>query len=175
MTEIKGYKAPSLFELTEDLEGLLQYGYDPEMEEAFNDTLEGIMGGIEDKADNYCAVLSHFDANIQMIKDEEARLKARREVIENNVKRMKEALKRTLETMEANGMEKPEIKTALHTIKLAGNGGKQPMKVEEDKVPDNYKVIVYQTDTEKIRKELESGTELSFAHLESRGRHISIK
>ena len=171
----KEIKAPSLFELTDDLRELMQFGYDPETEEAFMDTLDGIMGGIQDKADSYCSVLSHFDANVQMIKEEEARLKARREIIENSVKRMKEALKQTLETMEANGIEKPEIKTALHTIKLSGNGGKQPLKIEEDKVPDNYKVIVYQTDTDKIRKELESGTDLSFAHLEPRGRHISIK
>lgn len=171
----KKMQAPSLYELTEDLQALMDFGYTEEDQEAFIDTLEGIMGGIEKKADSYCAVMNRMDATAKNIKAEEERLKARRAVIENNIQRMKDALKMTLETMEENGMEKPEIKTDLHTIKLAGNGGKQPMKVEEDKVPDSYKMVIYQTDTEKIRKELETGKELPFARLEPRGRHVSIK
>ena len=165
---------PSLYELTTDLQALLDFGYSEDDAEAFSDTLNGIMGGIQDKADGYCAVLSRFKGNVDMIKAEEARLKARREVIEHNIERMKEALQMALETMEEGGM-KPEIKTGLHTIKLAGNGGKQPLKVDEDNVPDNYKVVIYQTDKEKIRKELESGKELEFAELLPRGRHISIR
>jgi hypothetical protein len=165
---------PSLYELTNDLNALLDLGYSEDDSEAFMDTLNGIMGGIQDKADGYCAVLSRFKSNVDMIKAEETRLKARREVVEHNIERMKEALQMALETMEEGGM-KPEIKTGLHTIKLAGNGGKQPMKVDEDNVPDNYKVVIYQTDKEKIRKELESGKELEFAELLPRGRHISIR
>jgi hypothetical protein len=165
---------PSLYELTNDLNALLDLGYSEDDSEAFMDTLNGIMGGIQDKADGYCAVLSRFNGNVDMIKAEETRLKARREVIEHNIERMKEALQMALETMEEGGM-KPEIKTGLHTIKLAGNGGKQPLKVDEDNVPDNYKVVIYQTDQEKIRKELESGKELEFAELLPRGRHVAIR
>ncbi len=171
----KKTQAPSLYELTEDFQALMDFGYSEEDEDTFKDTLEGIMGTIEVKADSYCAVMNRMDATAKNIKAEEERLKARRTVIENNIQRMKDALKMTLETMEENGMEKPMIKTDLHTIKLAGNGGKQPMKVEEDKVPDNYKMVIYQTDTEKIRKELEGGAALLFARLEPRGRHVSIK
>ena len=167
---------PSLFELTTDLNALMNFGYSDEDSEAFMDTLAGIMGGIEDKADGYCAVISRFDANVQMIKAEEERLKHRREVIENNIQRMKDALKNTLETMEASGMEKPQIKTGLHTIKLAGNGGKQPLRVIEDKVPDSFKKIILETDKDKIRAAIESGEDVSeFAELLPRGRHVSIK
>ena len=175
METSKKTQAPSLYELTEDFQALMDFGFTEEDQEAFNDTLEGIIGGIEKKSDSYCAVINRMDATAKNIKAEEERLKARRTVIENNIQRMKDALKMTLETMEENGIEKPEIKTDLNTIKLVGNGGKQPMKVEEDKVPDNYKIIVYQTDTEKIRKELEDGAVLPFAHLEPRGRHVSIR
>ena len=169
-------ETPSLYELTTDLQALLDFGYSEDDAEAFSDTLNGIMGGIEDKADGYCAVISRFNANVDMIKAEEARLKARREVIEHNVQRMKDALQIALETMEAGGMEKPQIKTALHTIKLAGNGGKQPLKVIEDKVPDSFKKIILETDKEKIRAAIEAGEDVSeFAELLPRGRHISIK
>lgn len=165
---------PSLYELTNDLNALLDLGYSEDDSEAFMDTLNGIMGGIQDKADGYCAVLSRFNANVDMIKAEEARLKARREVIEHNIERMKEALQMALETMEEGGM-KPEIKTGLHTIKLAGNGGKQPLKVIEEKVPDSFKKIILETDKEKIREALEKGEALEFAELLPRGRHISIR
>ena len=167
---------PTLFELTNDLNALLDFGYTEDDSEAFMDTLNSIMSGMEDKADGYCAVISRFDANVSMIKAEEARLKARREVIEHNIQRMKDALQVTLETMEANGMEKPMIKTGLHTIKLAGNGGKQPLKVIEDKVPDNFKKIILETDKDKIRAAIEAGEDVSeFAELLPRGRHVAIR
>ena len=167
---------PTLFELTNDLNALLDLGYSEDDSEAFMDTLNGIMGGIEDKADGYCAVISRFNANVDMIKAEEARLAARRKVIENNIQRMKDALQMTLETMEQNGMNKPEIKTGLHTIKLAGNGGKQPLKVIENKVPDNFKKIILETDKDKIRAAIEAGEDVSeFAELLPRGRHVAIR
>lgn len=168
-------ETPTLFELTNDLNALLDLGYSEEDSEAFMDTLNGIMGGIEDKADGYCAVISRFNANVDMIKAEEVRLAARRKVIENNIQRMKDALQMALETMEAGGMEKPQIKTGLHTIKLASNSGKQPLKVIEEKVPDSFKKIILETDKEKIREALEKGEALDFAELLPRGRHISIR
>ena len=80
----------------------------------------------------------------------------------------------TLETLEGGGA-KAEIKTALHTIKLVGNGGKQPMEINDDKVPDSFKRVVLETDKEKIREALEKGETLDFAELKPRGRHVSIK
>ena len=141
----------------------------------FLDTLDVLMDSIQDKADGYCAVIDRFNGNIDMIKAEEERLKARREIIEKRVQTMKNALKEVLEIMEENGTEKPEIKTALHTIKLAGNGGKQPMEINEDKVPDSFKRVILETDKEKIREALEKGEQLDFAELKPRGKHISIK
>ena len=72
----------------------------------------------------------------------------------------KDRLKQTLEAMEESGIEKPQIKTDLRTIKLAGNGGVQPLKVIEEKVPDSYKQVILKTDNEKIRKALESGEDM---------------
>ncbi|MBQ6148939.1 MAG: siphovirus Gp157 family protein [Oscillospiraceae bacterium] len=173
--EKKEIKAPSLYELTNDLQALLDFGFTEEDEEVFNDTLDGILAGIGDKADGYCAVIDRFNGNIDMIKAEEERLKVRREIIEKRVQTMKNALKEVLEIMEENGTEKPEIKTALHTIKLAKNGGVQPMEVNEDKVPDNFKKVILETDKNKIRMALEKGEKLDFAELKPRGRHVTIR
>lgn len=175
MIEAQEKKTPSLYAQTEEYKELLDFGYTEEDEEAFMGTLETIKEGIAAKSDDYCAVIDRFSSNVQMIKAEEARLEARRKVIERNIDRMKEALKMVLEAMEQGGIDKPEIKTALHTIKLSGNGGKQPMKVIEEKVPDHFKRIVFETDKEKIRRALEGGEKLDFAELLPRDRHVSIK
>lgn len=167
---IKSVESPALYELIDDCKRLMELGFSEDEREAFEDTLEGIIGSIDKKADGYCAVISRFAGNISVIDAEIERLQARKQVIDNSIKRMKERLK---EALEVTGRK--EIKTDLHTIKIKGNGGKQPMKVDEIRVPDNYKRIVMETDKEKIRKALEAGEVLSFARLEDRGTHIEIK
>jgi hypothetical protein len=87
----------------------------------------------------------------------------------NNVKRMKEAL---IKAMDAAGTD--TIKAGEYTLKIANNGGVQPLKIEGD-VPDNYTKVIVQPDNELIRKALKDGKELDFAHLEPRGRHLNIK
>ena len=83
----------SLYELTSEYMELLTLAEDPDTDpQAFADTLEGLTGEIEDKADNYAKVLRMLDGDAQAIRDEERRLKARREAIENNIKRMKQML-----------------------------------------------------------------------------------
>lgn len=164
---------PSLFELNADYINLYNLGYDPENEEAFNTTLEVIKTGIAEKIDAYCSVMTRFDGEIEMIKAEENRLEIRKKTLENSKSRMLEALKYVLMTMEEAG-EKPEILTPLHKVKLVGNGGKQPMDVVEERVPDNFKKIIYETDKDKIRKALEAGEDLDFATLKPRGRHVKI-
>ena len=156
MIEAKERNLPTLYELTDDFKALMAFGYDEDTEEAFLDTLEGIMGGIADKSDGYIVVIDEFKANVQKIKAEEERLKARREVIEHNIDRMKDRLKQALLAMQESGIEKPQIKTDLHTIKLQKNGGVLPLEITGE-VPDNFKRIVYEDDNEKIRKALESG------------------
>jgi hypothetical protein len=64
----------------------------------------------------------------------------------------------------------------LHRFKIVGNGGKQPLDINESCVPEKYlKTEVKQVpDKDKIRKALESGECLTFAHLEDRGTHLKI-
>ena len=182
-------KAPSLFELTSDFQRLFEMGYpeinendDEETIEAkkqeiefFDETLAMIMECIQDKADGYCHVMSRFEWQSKMVKAEIARLQDKKKALDNAYDRMKERLKEALETMEANGVENPVIKTDLHTIKLAGNGGKQPLDIKENKVPDNFKKIILEIDKDKIRKALDGGDKLDFAEYLPRGRHVTIR
>ena len=42
-------------------------------------------------------------------------------------------------------------------------------------VPNDYLKVIYEPDKDKIRQALEDGTELPFAHLEEKGKHVVIK
>lgn len=143
---------------------------DPEDEQAFADTLEGLMAVISTKMDDYAVVMTHLKGRSDLIQAEIDRLKAMQQTIDNHEKRMKAAL---LSVM-TEKLNQRKITTDFHTFTVCKNGGKQPMEITGD-VPDNYKRVVYETDTEKIRKELEAGATLPFAHLEERGEHLRIK
>lgn len=143
---------------------------DPEDEQAFADTLEGLTAVINTKMDDYAVVMTHLKGRSDLIQTEIDRLKAMQQTVDNHEKRMKAAL---LSVM-TEKLNQRKITTDFHTFTVCKNGGKQPMEITGD-VPDNYKRVVYETDTEKIRKELEAGATLPFAHLEERGEHLRIK
>lgn len=143
---------------------------DPEDEQAFSDTLEGLTAVINTKMDDYAVVMTHLKGRSDLIQAEIDRLKAMQQTIDNHEKRMKAALLYVM----TGKLNQRKITTDFHTFTVCKNGGKQPMEITGD-VPDNYKRVVYETDTEKIRKELEAGATLPFAHLEERGEHLRIK
>lgn len=180
---------PTMFDLTEDFRGLVSMGY-PEIDyskdsdeeiankqseiEAFEDTLNTIMACIADKADAYCYCLNTIQDRSNRLKAEINRLETWKKSLDNAEKRMKDALKYTLETMRAEGIEKPEIITPLHRITLQKNGGTQKMEITGE-VPDNYKRVVYEDDKEKIKAALQKGENLGFARLLPRGEHVAFK
>ena len=67
-----------------------------------------------------------------------------------------------------------ELKAGEYTLKIAKNGGKQPLVIDST-VPDNFMKIKYEPDNDLIRQAIEEGKEVPFAHLEERGRHLNIK
>ena len=107
----------SLYELTTDYEELLTMAEDPDIDEqAFLDTLEGIDGAIEDKADNYARVIRTLEADAAACDAEAKRLRNKKQTIENNIKRMKSALQYS---MQVTG--KVKFKTALFSFGIRKN------------------------------------------------------
>lgn len=162
----------SLYQLTTEYQALLDLGDsdDPADQEAFLNTLEGLDYELDLKADDYAAVILQLNGKTDMITKEIERLTKIKTAITNNVDRMKQILQWS---MEQTG--RTEIKTPLHTFKIQKNGGKLRLLVNEPEVPDNYKRIVYEIDTEKIRKALEDGEEFDWATFAPRGSHLRIK
>lgn len=160
----------TLYSLTQDYKNLLDLAgsADPEEIETFNDTLEAVLGEIEVKADGYAVVLSEIEGRADIVAKEINRLKAIEDRLVATHKRMKDRLKSAMEELHTN-----EIKTDLHRFKIVKNGGKLPLVIDGG-VPESYKRVELVDDKEKIRKALESGECLTFAHLEDRGTHLKI-
>ncbi|WP_238725276.1 siphovirus Gp157 family protein [Diplocloster agilis] len=164
----------TLYELKEEHEALMNMLYDEEVDEqTVFDTLEGIEGEIEEKADNYAKIMKLLSADTEALKNEEDRLKRRRETLENNIDRMK---RRLYETMKETG--KAKFKTQLFSFSIVKNGGKQPLKldvVDVSEIPSEYLIPQPpKPDNDAIRKALEE-QELTWAHLEPRGEHLTIR
>ena len=161
----------TLFELSNGMRDLLDYGCDPDETETFLQTLEPFITAINEKADDYCTVLSHFDGQVAMIDKEIEALTKRKKAIEVSVNKMKDMLLYSMVTT-----CRDEVKTDLHTIKVKNVGGKQAVEITGE-VPKEYlkTVIEEKPDKDKIRESLEKGLKLDFAVLKERGKRLDIK
>lgn len=163
----------TLFEITNEFQELYEFATTAELgeldEQAYADTLNGLIGELEIKSSGYVAVINQLDMEQKKAEELAKAFKEKAEVRKNNIKRLKEALKYA---MINSGLK--EVAAGDFTIKLQKNGGKAPLKITGE-VPDNFKRIIYEDDTELIRKRLEEGEVLDFAHLEERGKHVVIK
>lgn len=155
----------TLYELSNDYMTLLEMAEDPDIDEqAFLDTLEGIEGELEDKADNYAKVIRSLEADAAACDAEAKRLRAKKQTIENNVKRMKSALQYAMQTT-----GKVKFKTPLFSFGIRKN----PASVIIDAVnvrdfPDEY-IIESEPilDKKALKDALKAGEDLTgLCHLE---------
>ena len=105
-------------------------------DQIIKDTMEGVEYEIEIKAENYAKIIRELEGDMSVIKNEIDRLKSKKERIEKNIEKLKENLK---EAMLETG--KTKIKTDLFSIGIQKNGGKAPMIIDEDMVPNDYLLI----------------------------------
>lgn len=152
----------TLYELTEDYMNLLELAEDPDIDEqAFTDTLEGIEGALEIKAEGYAKIIRMLEGDAAACDAESKRLKTKKITIENNIKRMKAALQYA---MQATG--KTKFKTALFSFGIQKN----PASVVIDhagKVPANYWIPQPpELDKKAIKAYLKENEGVEWAHLE---------
>ena len=159
----------SLYDLTGEFKELYELATNEEDQRAFLDTLEGLKGELEVKEGGYVHVIKQLTMEAEECDKVIKAFSAKKSARLNNVKRMKEAL---LNAMDAADLD--TLKANEFTLKIANNGGVQPLKITGD-VPDSFSKIIVQPDNDRIRKALVEGQELDFAHLKPRGRHLNIK
>lgn len=155
----------SIYELTEDYIKLLSMAEDPDIEEeVFLDTLEGIEGALEDKAEGYAKVMRQLETNASGLDAEIKRLQERKTLVTKNVERMK----KTLQTMmEATG--KTKFKTELFSFNVQNNPPSLVLDSEDiEVIPMEYLVPQDpKIDKTKIKADIKAGKEITFAHMEA--------
>ena len=157
----------TLYELTQEYLELLAMMEDPEVDpQTVEDTLEGLDGEIEIKAENYIRVIKELEAESNKIDAEVKRLGNRWDACQINIRKLKDSL---LTSMQETGKDK--IKTEHFRISIAKNGGLKPIRVTGDVPPEFCKL---EPDSKKIREALNNG-ELEFAHFEERGVHLNVR
>lgn len=155
----------TLYELTEQYMQLLAMAEDADTDpDVLADTMEGLTGELEEKADGYAKVIKSLQADAETIKAEEKRLHDRRTAIENNVDRLMQSLENAM-----RACNKPKFKTELFSFNIQKN----PASVVMDEacienIPAEY--LVFQDpkiDRKKIKEDLQAGKDLDgIAHLE---------
>ena len=146
-------------------------------EQVIIDTLEGIAGEIEVKADGYASVLRGIELEKASLKGQKEYLKSLMDQISMREKRLKyhedNMKERLLEAMIATGKDETGIKTDKFEFKVKSVGGAQKLeKIGE--VPDSFKKVIYEDDDAKIREYLKENT-CDWAMLLPRKKYVDIK
>lgn len=162
-----------LYELTEQYKALENLSYDSEVDEqVYRDTMEGLWGEIEEKADGYAKIISGMKYDIEALKAEEERINARRKALEQRSKWLKDNLEANMREM-----GKLKFKTELFSFSIQKNGGLQPLVIDgvlED-IPGKFLIPQPPVpNNEAIRKML-AERQVDWAHLEPRGESLRIR
>lgn len=107
-----GNKMTKLYELTESYMQLIDLSeqLDPE---TFKDTLDAIQDSLEDKVENTAKVVKSLESDVTAIKEEEKRLKERRQVLETKIDSIKNYLKEQLELAGIDKVKRPTITVSI--------------------------------------------------------------
>lgn len=163
----------NLYQLTNNYETVLNMLYDEDIDEQMIlDTLEGIEGEIEDKADGYAKIIKELLGDAEKIKEEKTRLEKRQKTFENRAKILKDNLENSMRQI-----GKTKFKTELFSFNIQKNGGKLPLIIDDiSKVPIEYfKHTEKELDNTKIREAINAGEKISFAHYGEQGESLRIK
>lgn len=153
----------TLYELTNEYMELLSLAEDPEVDEqVLADTLEGLTGEIEEKADGYAKVISQINADVDALDKEIARLSEKKNAMKNSADRMKKALEMT---MVSTG--KTKFKTLLFSFNIQKNPASLKIDVDDIAVPAEFKIPQPdKVDKTAIKKALKDGAQFDWCHLE---------
>ena len=151
----------SLYHLTGELQYLLDMSTDPTVpEDVLKDTIEGVTGEIEVKAEGYAKVIAELKARKEALDKEADRMKSESKVIENSITRMKEALFQAMKV--AN---KPKFKTELFSFTIKKNAPALDIPDEKLVSPEYLIEQAPKIDKERIKKDIKEGKEITWASL----------
>ena len=138
-----------------------------------SEMMVGISDQIEVKADNYGKIIRNLESDLSAIKAEQTRLAARKKTIENNVEKLKENLKFSMQSLGLN-----KFKTELFSFTIQKNGGKAPVIMDvtdTSKLPDELVRITEEPNIDAIRELLDRDGSSIYAHYGERGESLRIR
>lgn len=162
-----------LYANQEAIKCLLQRVEDGEFtSEDVADTIEALNGTIEQNCDDIATVMLSQEDEMQYLQSEIDRLARRKDDISYSYSILRNGLQSYLK---GKGVKK--VHTNNYDFSVCKNGGKQPIEITADvyDIPQEYCIFIPKPNTDVIRKALENGQELEFAHLKERGEHLRIK
>jgi len=143
----------NIYEITNDYLQIMAMLEDSDLDpQTLADTMEGIEGEFEIKAENYAKVMKNLEGDILAIKTEIDRLTAKKKALENNIKNMKITLQTAMETT-----GKTKFKTELFSFNI-------------QKLPSQFiKQRDIEADKTAIKDAIQKGEDLGgIAHLEQK-------
>lgn len=154
----------SIYEITQDYLTILEMMELPELDaQTLRDTMEGIDGEFEIKADGYAKVLKEIEASIEAIDKEKERLAERSKTLKENAKKLKATLQGAMETI-----GKTKFKTDLFSFGIQKNP--VALVIDENdvkKFPRKYIKVERSIDKTALKEALKNGAEFEgLAHLE---------
>lgn len=121
----------TLYELTGQYMDLMEMAEEADPD-VLRDTLEGIEGEIEDKADNYAKVIRTLEGQVDTIDAEISRLQSKKKAVKNSIDSIKSNLERS---MIQTGKKK--FKTDLFSFGIQKNPPTVSVK-DESKIPGYF-------------------------------------
>lgn len=115
----------TLYEISGEMMMLMEMMEEDPNSEVIKDTLEGLGGELEQKAEGYCKAIAEYDHTADSLSMEIERLQAKKVAAERNAKRLKDAL-----FMAMLHTNTPKIKGKLFSLSIRNNA------VSLDKVPE---------------------------------------
>jgi hypothetical protein len=175
---------PTLYEITGALREATD-GFLAALEEAGGDAdhpivqaaLKGLsccQAALADKAEAYAVIVTECNARADYREAESRRLATRARGDRNAADTLKARLQGEMEFLNQTKLQTPHFRVAV-----VGNGGKRPLVIDD---PAAIPAALMRTipertepDSDRIRAFLEDGAEVAGAHLNERGRHLSIR
>ena len=154
----------SIYELAGAYLQILEMMEDPDLDsQTLADTMEGVEGELEMKAESYAKIMKNLEGDVAALKAEEERLANRRKAIENNIKNMKITLQ---SMMTFTG--KVKFKTDLFSFGIQKNAPSVVIDTDINNLPTEFlKFKDPEPDKAKLKEALKNGEDLSgYCHLE---------
>lgn len=162
-----------LYDLKEEYLTLMEMMEDPDVDpQVIEDTLEGVEGELEAKADGYARMIRNLEGHVFAIDQELERLMRQKKFMQANAKRLKDSLQTTM--IETG---KRKFSTDLFSFQIMKNGGKLPVILDvksTSELPDDLVRIKEEPNLEAIRELCEKGT-CKYAHLGERTESLRIR